>query len=126
MSTAKPEPDTEQAIRPFADVLQELQGGRTHNDLSEALHDLTTAVREHGKAGSIQLTIKIDPVSKGDGTTVTVTSTVASKTPKAEPKKSIFFLSDDGNLQRDDPRQLHLPLREVTLPEAPIREAGNR
>lgn len=121
-----PQPETEPVIRPFADVLQELQGGRTHSDLSEALHALTTAVREHGKAGTLQLTVKIDPVSKGDGSTVTVTANVVSKAPRSEPKKSIFFLADDGNLCRDDPRQLHLPLREVTLPDAPIREAGAR
>ena len=31
-------------IRPFADALIELSGGRTHTELSEQLHDLIAAV----------------------------------------------------------------------------------
>jgi hypothetical protein len=117
-------PEAEPVIRPFADVLLEMQSGLVHGDLTTRLHELTTAVREHGKGGAISLTIKVEPVTKGDGGTVTVSGAIAAKIPRSEPKKSIFFLAEDGNLSRDDPRQLHLPLREVAAPAAtPLREA---
>lgn len=112
-------------VRPFADILVELDGGRTHNELSQAFHELTEAVHEHGKKGAIQFTLSMDPISKSDSETVKLSASVVAKKPKGDPRSSIFFIGDDGNLTRDQPGQMHLPLREVPQPEqGPIRKVN--
>lgn len=114
------EPGT--VIRPFAAFLQEQAGGQLHAELSERLHDLLQAVQETGKAGSIALKLDIKPIPGTDGRTVTVTDTVTAKAPKTERPKSIFFLADDGNLSRTDPRQPVITgLREATEPTTPTK-----
>ncbi|MEV0090393.1 hypothetical protein [Streptomyces sp. NPDC050738] len=110
----------EQVIRPFAAFLQDQAGGQLHAELSQQLHDLLQAVQETGKGGSIALKLDIKPISGTDGRTVTVTDSVTAKTPKTERPKSIFFLADDGNLSRTDPRQPVITgLREATEPITP-------
>lgn len=111
MSTAPAE--EEPVVRPFSEFLIQQANGRTHNELSEALHHLIAAVQETGKGGRVQLTVDIKPLSKGDGHTLTVTDTVAVKMPKSERPQSVFFVDSDGNLTRNDPRQMSLPLREA-------------
>ncbi|TXL91626.1 hypothetical protein [Streptomyces sp. IB2014 016-6] len=109
------QPDEDQrTVRPFADFLQQQSGGQLHDELSEKLHDLITAIQETGKGGSISLKIDIKPIAGTDGRTLTVTDSVAAKLPKTERPKSIFFATDDGGLSRTDPRQPVITgLREV-------------
>lgn len=107
--TTKDKDDGRQ-IQPFAAVLQQIAKGTAHAELSELLNQLTTAVAEHRKAGTLTLTLRIEPTKGTD--TLTVSATSVLKAPRAT-EASIFFATDDGNLTRDDPNQLQLPLREV-------------
>lgn len=107
------EPD-DRTVRPFAAFLQEQSGGRTHEELSVKLHDLIEAVQETGKGGSLTLKIDVRPIPGAGKRTLTVTDAVAAKVPKPDRQKSIFFVTDDGNLSRNDPTQPVLTgLREV-------------
>lgn len=106
-------------IRPFADVLLDLNAGRTHNELSEALHELTQAVKDTGRKGTLTLTIQVAQM-KNTGGTLVVSDRVAVKKPQADRVDSIFFTDSDGNLSRKDPRQLTLP--EPERPESPAAE----
>ena len=108
---------TETAIRPFSDFIAETSRGRTHDTLSVELHDLVQAVREHGKKGTLTLTITVAPFSKGDDSQFTVTEEVKASKPKAEPRPSIYFADRAGNLSTSDPNQSTLPIAE--LPERP-------
>lgn len=109
----QPTADPDVRIRPFADWLQEQSSGRTHNDLSEALHELLDAVARHGKAGKLVFTIKVAPM-QGDMSAVVIADDVKLAAPEADRKANIFFLDGDGNPVRSDPRQMHLPLRDAT------------
>lgn len=109
------EQDEERATRPFADVLQALQRGRTHRELSTALQDLTKAVVDTHRAGSLTLTLK---VSRNKAGMIEVDDTVTVKPPKADRTTSLFYATDEANLVRDDPRQLELPT-------GPVRVAGS-
>jgi hypothetical protein len=109
MSTAHdPATGIEPRVEPFANILAALQGGRTHRELGRALQDLTAAVKETGKGGSLTLTIKVSP-SKAYGR-VDIEDKVASKLPEPDRFASIFFVDDDNNLTRTDPNQLELPV----------------
>lgn len=112
--------EEERTVRPFADFLQQQSGGTLHAELSDQLHNLIQAVQETGKGGSILLKVEVKPIAGTNGKTLTVTDSVAVKAPKVERPKSIFFVTDDGNLTRNDPRQPVITgLREVEPTPAP-------
>lgn len=118
---APPEEADGPRIRPFADFLVANDKGRTHAQLSEALHDLVAAVRDTGKAGTVTLQIKVAPLGK-DVDQLKVTANVGLKRPAEEPRPSIFFADADGNLSRTDPNQPQIEgLRVAELPAAKTR-----
>ena len=106
-------PENESVIRPFADFLREQAKGSTHDDLSVALHDLISRVRDTGKGGSLQLTLTVKPFKK-DTDTLVVADAIRVKLPEHDRKESIFYADRHGNLSRNDPNQLDFSsLREV-------------
>ncbi|MEQ8834238.1 MAG: hypothetical protein RIB67_07310 [Miltoncostaeaceae bacterium] len=109
------------APTPFTQFLLALRGGDAHHELTEALADLTSAVMESGRAGSLSFTVKIKPAAKG-GNAVLITDSTALKRPAANNPEALFFAGDGGRLSRNDPRQPELPLREAGGP-TPIRES---
>lgn len=104
-------------IRPFADLLRDLGGGRTHDEMSEAIWDLAERVRDTGKKGTVQLTITVEP-TKGDITMLTVSDEIKIKLPEHARRPSVFFADDHGNLSRSNPNQPELSgLRQVDNPD---------
>lgn len=108
----------DQHVRPFVDWLREQSGGRTHDELTDALAELVIAVKDTGKKGSLTLTITVAPFDKATTNTLTVTDQVKVTLPQHDRRKSIFFGDDAGNLTRENPLQPTFEgLREV--PAAP-------
>ncbi|MEI4273898.1 hypothetical protein TEK04_19430 [Klenkia sp. LSe6-5] len=93
--------------RPFADTVRDLDKGRVHTEMSEKLQELVDAVMQVRKAGTLQLTLKVEP-AKGEDM-VTVLASVAVKVPRTA-RASTFFVTDEGNLSRSNPQQPSLPL----------------
>lgn len=107
------DPDDGPHIRPFASWLQEQSGGKTHDELSEALHDLVARVRDTGKKGTVSLTVSVSTM-KGDLDVLVVTDEIKLRLPEHDRKPSLFYRDDHGNLSRKDPNQLEFEgLREV-------------
>ncbi|MFB7589331.1 hypothetical protein [Streptomyces sp. NPDC056169] len=113
MTAIQPETSTdEQATAPVAAFLASHLNGRTDEELSRELHGLLEAVRTHGKKGSLTITIVVDPPANGVDSApmpIGVESTV--KAPKPTPVKSLYFLDDEGQPVREDPRQLAMDFR---------------
>src|ERR1700683_3020226 len=107
-----PKTDPERQIRPCGDFLQDMNGGVSHTDLSQALNDLVTAVATYGKVGQLTYTVKIRPAGRS-ASTVFVSDEIKLKTPEGERPESVFFVSSDGNVTRHQPNQMRMPLREV-------------
>lgn len=101
---------SETGPRPFLDYLREHRSGLTHAELSEAMQQLVAAVVEERKGGEITLKIVVKP--QGDGA-VMVTDEVKVKLPKPSKGGSLFFVTPENNLVRQDPRQSNLPLAEI-------------
>lgn len=102
----------EQPQAPVAAFLGSHLSGRTDEELSVEFHQLLDAVRTHGKKGSMVITLVVDPPANGVESApmpIGVESTV--KAPKPTPVKSLYFLDDDGNPVREDPRQLAMDFR---------------
>jgi hypothetical protein len=102
----------EQPQAPVAAFLGSHLNGRTDEELSAEFHGLLDAVRAHGKKGQMVITIVVDPPANGVESApmpIGVESTV--KAPKPTPVKSLYFLDDEGNPVREDPRQLAMDFR---------------
>lgn len=97
--------------RPFHDFLREHRGGVTHDELSDALQTLVAAVGEEGKGGTLTLTISIKPAGNSDA--LEVTDRIVIKPPKQTRSASLFFVSPEGNLIREDPKQTTMELRPI-------------
>lgn len=108
-----PEADTGPGKRPFAAWLQEHDRGALHAELTDELLELVAAVREHDKAGTVTLTVKVGPVDSDDSALM-VEADVKSKRPTAPRPNLLFFADAKGNISRRDPRQPELPLRDAS------------
>lgn len=116
------EPIEERQTRPFADFLAEQRDGKAHAEITNLFNELIEAVQAHSKAGSLTLQIRVKPAGRGSEDTVFVSDEVSIKKPKGERPEAIFFVDDSHNLQRNNPRQERLPLREVPKPATELKE----
>lgn len=96
--------------RPFADILRELGGGDTYDDLTARLAEVVEAVTLTRKVGEISIKLKVKP--NGDSGVI-VADEIKSRVPEATRGDTVFFVTAGGSLVRQDPRQQDLPLRQV-------------
>jgi hypothetical protein len=99
----------------FPETILQMDNGATVAELSDALEKVVAAVRAAGKRGSITLTIKVAPASKGSTDVLMVESQVSSKLPEPDRGMTIFYATEDNHLVRNDPKQQMLPLRVVDI-----------
>jgi hypothetical protein len=85
----------------FNATVQNIRDGELLSHLTDELDEVVRAVMEHGKVGTISLSLKIKPNGEG---AVTITPTVNSSPPKGTLGDALFFVSDAG-LVRQNPRQ---------------------
>jgi hypothetical protein len=104
--------------RPALDLLAELRRGKVASELTDEIHDLVAACRDTGKKGSVTLTLTVEPDKDADmdrEPRIRISDLITTKRPRRNVKPSMFFVTDDGNPTRQDPRQdAFEPLREVT------------
>jgi hypothetical protein len=112
--------------RSFLNIIEAHKNGRAITEISRALKTLTSAVQLTGKGGSVTLTMKIAPASKGDAGTLVFLPKVKATIPEAEVPGSIFYADDDFNLVREDPNQAKLDLKTAApeAPAKPLKEVG--
>jgi hypothetical protein len=98
--------ETEAQPAEFAAFFVQHLAGRSHEEISDEFHQLLAAVNEHGKKGSLVITVTAEP-PKGhiDGAPVAISIDSTLKAPKASAPPSLYFVDDDGNASRNDPRQ---------------------
>lgn len=100
----------------FLTTMQRHRGGKDLADLSQRLGEVTAAVINTGKAGTVTLTVAVKPAKRGQSA-VMVETKLAAKIPSLEPDASFWFGTADGVLQKEDPRQ-------TTMFERPMIEVG--
>lgn len=93
----------------FLRTLQTHQKGKVITDVSEAIRNVTAAVREYGKTGSVTLKMTIYPATKGHETALGFECDVIEKSPHGEPFPGLFFADETNNLVRENPYQQPLP-----------------
>jgi hypothetical protein len=103
----------------FPETILQLNNGATVAELSDALAKVLAAVRGTGRSASVTLTVNVKPASKGVTNVVMVESQIKTKLPEPERGMTVFYVTEDNRLVRNDPRQQMLPLRVVDIEEQP-------
>lgn len=87
--------------------LMRLQGGQFLHDLSSALKDVSNGVMATGKDGDIVVAIKTTAV-KGAPNAVSFKTKLTTKVPKPTNQTDLLFVSEDGSLHENNPKQYQL------------------
>lgn len=109
-------------MKTFVQTIGEFAEGRTNEELTSALSALVLAVGQTGKKGSLTLKLNIEPNAEG---LVRLTDEITVKIPQAARGASIFYVTEEGSLVKNNPRQKELPLRQVaSRQEGPPRRVA--
>jgi hypothetical protein len=107
------------ALKPITDWLNEHRDGELMVEASEAFADLVQRVQTTGRNGSIAIVLTV----KAAGDMVAVVDDVTVKNPKVDRQVKSYFVDDDGNLSRSNPRQPELPGLKSVPARTPAAEA---
>jgi len=99
------------SAKPFNQVITAFRFGTLNDDLTKAMQELTNKCSDTGRVGDLTLKLTFKP---GKGGQIEIIDDIKLKLPKEERGTTLMFATPEGNLQRDDPRQLKLDgLRSV-------------
>ena len=97
-------------MKPFTDILGEVESGRFLKEMTEAYYNVVAAVMETRKVGKLTLVLSFAPTGKG---TVNIDADFKSVEPEHDRPTTTFFVMGDLTLSRRDPNQPDLPLAAV-------------
>ena len=89
-------------------VLLEMRNGAVASDISAKFNEVVTAVTETGGKGELTITLNVEPSKVGLGgcvIEVEMKHKCKLKKPELEIGRSVFFVTKEGRLTRDDPAQ---------------------
>ncbi len=98
--------------RSFFDTARNIRRGQFLEDCADELHKVVQAVEETGKPGKLVIELTIKPAAKTTGAAM-MADQITAKMPKLPAGETIFFVTPDGNLVPNDPRQAKLDLKAV-------------
>lgn len=104
-------------VGPIA-LLKALGDGRVMDDFCEKLERLLEAVRASHKKGTVVLTVEVKPTKDVDVPKVSVWGDVSAKIPHIERGSELFYVTEENQLSRRNPRQPALPPNTVQMPPA--------
>ncbi len=109
-------------IRDFSEFITDVRGGNCHQELSQAINEVTSAAMNTGKVGSVTLTIKIKPQGEGQAAIV---DQIKRTIPEPTKPETFCFVDNDGNLTRSDPRQAKIDdLKIVDMNTGEIKQVN--
>lgn len=91
------------AANSFLRTLGELRNGSAVDGLNEKFSRLVAEVSQKRRPGELLLKVKVKP--NKDGETVAIVAVTKLSLPEVESLDSTFYVSDEGKLSRNDPRQ---------------------
>lgn len=101
--------EQEERVADIIGTLVVLNRGNFVIDCGREFQELTDAIIETNKEGTLTIALKVRPSGwkKGTGRAnqVDVSPEIAIKKPRHDQAKSIFFVTEDNKLTRDDPDQ---------------------
>lgn len=99
----------------FLSTFADLEKGKAASDISDALTELVAACKDVGKKGELSIKLTLRP---GGDDTVRFAVEFNAKTPKRDRKETTFFVTEDNQLTRDNPKQAEIEFNAVIVPSA--------
>lgn len=108
----------------FDFLIHDHNRGKTMREIQESFGKLVMAVRQHGKGGKLIIEASVKPANGGDARQSIISFSCATKSPGGVPYAAVYFTTDEGGVQKNDPEQPELfrPLESVPTP-APVAMA---
>lgn len=103
------------STRPFIDVFRQIESGILLDELADRQKEILEAVRHTHKKGTLTITLSYTPEGNGQ---VSIEADIKAKAPKMPRGRTLFFITPEANLERNDPRQTEMELR--TVPVEPL------
>lgn len=91
--------------KPLMEVLGQVRGGAVINDAAKEFVELCQRVRDTGKQGELTIKIKVNPMKNDPDLYEVDPDSYISKMPRKPRAKGLFYMTDDANLVREDPKQ---------------------
>lgn len=117
----------------FCRILSCLRDGDADIQLTEAMHGLLHTLQERAEdtseaKGELTLKLKVKVDNRG---VVGITDDISVKEPNPGGGSSVFWLTEQGKLTPENPRQQKLPLRGIpgetrVAKDLPANDAGAR
>lgn len=98
----------------FNIFIAEFKAGRLNEMLTGQLSDLIDACERHVKAGTLTLKLTVKPTTQQGE--VVISAKVDNKPPKFDTMDSTVFLTPEGNISANDPKQTELFSKNVVRP----------
>lgn len=89
----------------LAEILSTLSGGESAQEVRDAIAVVSKKVDSTGKKGSVTIKLEFKKLACGQ---VMIKDEVKTVEPKADKDSSMFFVTDTGDLSRNDPNQMVL------------------
>lgn len=91
---------------PFSEFLLTVRDGDALDELTDSLAAVVAGVHQHKKAGSVKITLKLQPGPTPGS--VIVADKVEASVPQEPRPATMFFSSEDGRVSRRHPGQLDI------------------
>lgn len=102
----------------------DLDEGNVQRDGDETLADVIEAVKLHGKAGKVTLTMIVEPAFRDGQMGVLLAGKVGFTKPERKPEGSFRYIRKDGSLSKANPGQTRLPFNTVPT-DIETRQVGD-
>lgn len=96
----------------FVHTLNNLLYGATAEELSESLEECVERAKETGKQAKLTLTLTIKPTTR-NGDQYEIKDEIKTVMPQLDRGITLMFHTEDGNLQRENPRQKTMDLKSA-------------
>jgi hypothetical protein len=93
--------------KPITHTLAKLQNGQFIDKCSDLFAEMLLKVEETGKAGKLTITLDVKKVNA----LVSVLAKVTDKTPEKAADADMYYLTEEGDLSVQNPKQRALDLR---------------
>lgn len=96
----------------FLQTVMDMRGGSIAAECSKRFDEVVAAVIEHGRGGDFTLKLHVTPskLSMTRVVEVAIDADIKVKKPEEETGTALFFVSKEGALSREDPRQTEMSL----------------
>jgi hypothetical protein len=117
--------EPKKGIRPFIDLLREVEHGSFLDELTVEQNKLVDLIGLTNKGGKITITLDYKPEGKGQ---MSINADFKVKSPTISRGKTLMYVTPENNLLREHPKQQKLPLVAInsTGSDKPaLEELGN-